>query len=1512
MGRALALSADDERQWDGLADALALEGRRGVAFVVSDSAEVRAEIRDRLRDEAPALVHLTPSEDIYRQILAFTRDAARRPEPPLPVVWVEADTEDPAELARCWGPALFVLNTKRDHLDLDGPLFLVLAGPFAALEHFRRAPDLRSVTGPMLQLGVETSALMDLKRPLCWLHLSDLHVHDLLWDQDLVLKALLCDLPKLARDVGWSPDLVFLTGDISDRGAPRELEAAHRFLAALLEALGLNAPQHLFLVPGNHDVDRGRIRRMVKGDQEQLLALGDPDKLREELAARQGDPREMGDYGERLLAFCEFSGKLLGAARAVSPDRPWRTDIREVGGLRVGVASLCSAWACGPDEDRKGRILLGERQARELLDELSGVHLRVALMHHPPEWLHEAEARAAELLHDRFHLLLHGHTHDAGLYARATPSSRGLVAAAGAVYAGGRWPKGFQLGRWDPTRGEVELRFFGYTDRQGGYWHPDPGVMRPGPDGRVVLPLQVESVARSDEQPQQQEALARRIARAARGVFSQLNFLGVPADTATKPRSGLTDVFVPLDLEEDRSKGERLSLEALEALLFDPRKAGRAVVLGDPGSGKTTLLRWLALRCEAHGRAPLLLALRDWLREAQRKDLMEFALGELSGRLQVAVDRSQLEALCKTGQALLLIDGLDEVADPSQRVWVCDAVAGLATRFPALPILTSSRVNGYADCPLDERGWRHLRLSPFDDEKLAEFVQRWTEATEPDPVQRAERRQGLMSALDAEPRAKHLARNPLFATLIALVHQSEAALPGERAQLYELLVRMMLETRPQATHQRFHHDRLDEGRQRGALERLALRMQEGRTGKEQGDITLSRAELEGALTELLSARELAGEGRASVESVVRRWVSWLAARTGLLVEQRPGVFGFLHLSVMEYLAGRALYERLSAGGDAAVARFVVEKHREGHWRETLLLMLGKEARRRGLVEAVTEALLEDLRGRPSRAFVTVYFLLWLVREEVDLSAETLGQVLNWAAVLVLATWPGWWESARKLLYDILCFGRRNGRPVRAWLDERLLTGEGDALLGAVVLAPRASVYPVPGPLGERPDYRQASSVLLELWPIDDWGSWAAAELSPGALLSWARTLSPRLAFWYCLGSQGTGWACGASTFTLTLLLRTQWSGNVIARSTIACASGTRIPGMLGWDGLDLQAAYAPRTMTRVAGLSERSHDGLVARQVSSLFSLHFADNIAHDLSWSFEGDMARSFVTDFARAFASDDVTHLASYCVSEWLAGAADDWNVYFGKVWVHGLAVSMVKILVDRYAHHFSPDLGLQLTNELSDALGGSRSLPFSSLQNWNPSLPWARLASSTDEVHTRSAVARILASMIADAYAGLLPLLDPTDPDRVQRAALLATLRLQNRWLYLFFDPLAAHVRSKHPSTPEQHALLLALGLAQFQTTWQWPWGEQWAQLTAEPAPAHWLPRFFWHQVRAVSTRDPVATDAALAEAERALDAADWPELANALREHILIPTPQEILDLFDPGPEAPPSPAPSGST
>jgi 3',5'-cyclic AMP phosphodiesterase CpdA len=91
-----------------------------------------------------------------------------------------------------------------------------------------------------------------------WLHLTDLHfgLDDQSWLWPKIKHEFFRDVEQLAGDIGgW--DLVFFTGDLTNRGTKAEFDNLSRELEELWGVLAKSGstPQ-LCLVPGNHDLVR--------------------------------------------------------------------------------------------------------------------------------------------------------------------------------------------------------------------------------------------------------------------------------------------------------------------------------------------------------------------------------------------------------------------------------------------------------------------------------------------------------------------------------------------------------------------------------------------------------------------------------------------------------------------------------------------------------------------------------------------------------------------------------------------------------------------------------------------------------------------------------------------------------------------------------------------------------------------------------------------------------------------------------------------------------------------------------------------------------------------------------------------------------------------------------------------------------------------------------------------------------------------------------------------------------
>ncbi len=1062
--------------------------------------DARAEVAARLRSDGPFLSE-RPAADLLGRL---ERSLPSLP-PGRPVVWIEASAWE----AGPWSAALAALNRQRDRLREGVPGLVLLAGPPELEPLALERPDLGSVVGPVVRLSGGPRAASQALSQLRWLHLSDLHVTaDRRWGRRAVLQALLRWLRKDLVGTDEAPQLVLVTGDIACSGQPAEYEQAEDFFRELMATLELDPRQHLFLVPGNHDVDWGNCEGMARYVVEGLLREADTDAVERALT----DPRTMSVLGDRLEAFYAFTHRLLGPARAWSAERPWRADAVEIEGATVGLVQLNSAWASGPD-DRPQGLLVGAAQVREALAELPDAAVRIALTHHPASWLAEFDAReVAGILTGPggVDFLLRGHLHDEEISLRVGPDGVVVDLAAGATHTGGPHHRGCLRVSLDGAAGTGTVHMVGYSSRGSGFWHPNGSRYLGAPKGAGPSPC-----------PRASPALAAQTARyrtASVAYHGGLSFVGL-ADRSLRPTQvSVGELFVPVGAAPRGSAPDAPTLDpaglAQRLLARDERGyAERQVILGDPGSGKTMLTRALAVWAaggmelpgveRAEELVPLRIPFREYLADqAQhgREHLLDFLVRQANAALGTPRDRDFFEAALETGRALVLLDGLDEVAHPDERAETVARVRTFARQWPRSPMLVTSREVGYDDAPLPRprrrdleaatdrpesdpdapRPFEHWVLRPLADPALDDLVRRWYRAREPvDRRLRDELAADLLGALAASPRVRELARNPLLATLICLVHGQRARLPGERVKLYHLVVDTLLDTWNQAKKGVGAFAELDPGRQRTYLEHLALALQEARastdpeTEEEAAAVAIPREQLVRQLAEI-ACRRTPGEDPRSCAHRMGRWVDWLAARTGLLVEQRPGVFGFLHLTLQEYLAACALDETRGAKGVDELVKAIRGRLPQPSWRETLRLVMGLRADDRAFVDALVAALSD---GSPQERLLLAEGLI----EELDVPPEPRRQL-----VVGLLEEPEDSRSAVGVLAQLTRFSPRHRDGVRRTVADTLRGWADDSHLSQPLLT---SLVDLVGPDLDLVDHlRRRTRDGVQLYHL-----WAAVE-----------------------------------------------------------------------------------------------------------------------------------------------------------------------------------------------------------------------------------------------------------------------------------------------------------------------------------------------------------------------------------------------------------------------------------
>ncbi len=1419
--------------------------------VVSEYPAALAELKARLQDKSGRLYTLKPDprfrEEGLNALAAKLAMAKTRA-----VVWLEQDLFDAAG----WRSALSALNQDRSWLHSQCPALFVLAGPPGLFDLAEvNAPDLWSVVSPKRTLK-EAPAWTTAGGRLRWLHLSDLHFKETeRWDRRATLQALLRKMDEL-KGQGLAPDLVFVTGDIAHSGKRKEYEQAERFFAELAGALELTPREHWFLVPGNHDVDRTKIAWLDDAIVSSIKQEADIEKA-------LADPSAMKTLGRRLEEFYAFTANVLGPARGWREDFPWRTDVREIGGTRVGVLQLNSTWAGGTDSDRRN-LLVGEAQVRQCLKATRDAFLRIALLHHPlPDLREFDEDRVDGLLSadTGVHFLLRGHLHKTRATVQISPDGRLTQIAAGTLYVEGGYPRGFNFVDVDLEACRATLHFFRYSPEGQGFWAADTQAYEQAPRGVWTLSLP-EALCSGGPATHAEDAeataarlqsTAARYRHAAAAYHGRARFIGF-ADHRPRPNTTVGELYVPLrfiSISQGIVEGGATTAGLVHGLCTHRSKyrgSIRTVVLGDPGSGKSTLCRFLTVVIAGEiqlpgfspdrSLIPLLLPFREYARESASLSIIEFLYRQAGTQLSIALPEGFLEQALEAGQAILLLDGLDEVGRPEDRAAMRDRVLAFSHAYPKAAVLVTSRIAGYDEAPLGERGpeqFTHLRLAAFQDEDLREFVRRWYAIQEPDdPVARDRGIADLSAAMTAEPRITELVRNPMLATLIALIHRFEAHLPGERAKLYELCIKTLLETWPAATGRQFQE--IDTGLQRVYLEKLAYAIQSGRQGDDRA-VVIGRDALAATLSGFLGEREFKDEPEETRRHRAERWVNHLQEGSGLLVEQSTEQFAFFHLSFLEYLAAKG-WER-EPGCD--LPKGIAERFDNAAWREVCLLAVGVHAEDGPFLDA----LFDHLAGHPNG----VPFLLRALREEACFTPEQRARILAQAGTQAFEQGPA--LEIQGMVEDVIRFSVRNGPSVRAWIDETLRSQTGDALISTAAMQLPHADLEILAILESRLDTSAVARTVVEFWPGTKVGEWAAERLEPPAALDWAKGANELMAIrsLAALGLRPDSPLAAALSFGLaTRALRLGW----LIKEAHAKLSGHARPGGNGMpESLLVRPGDRLLPTEPCLPLDPPAGDRPVPRfspaPAGWLVTL-FADSFARDFVHHFGIDparykYARHFGLWFARSFTSispfqsvDDLPYALAerpffrFFSSQCARG--------FAEHLIYHLAGESLGGIPPRETRRFAEWITAGIDVEL-----GQRPRPPTSPRSLDPAhWPQAPWLTEMRDLATDEQALKVLEMVMAALGGENIIAVAAMAKASVDDCNSYFSFRVQNRWLCEIWPALD----DCSPTSPRpwQLGLYYALAWTQFSTTWTWPETERWRALFGERPPEHWLPRAHWH--------------------------------------------------------------------
>jgi tetratricopeptide (TPR) repeat protein/predicted phosphodiesterase len=394
-----------------------------------------------------------------------------------------------------------------------------------------------------------------------WLHVSDFHIRGGdPYDRDVVLGALIRSVRELRERDGRKPDLIFATGDVAHSGKASEYEPATMFFEALLEAAAVER-RHLFVIPGNHDVDRSQgigLARTLESEHESYEYFG-PAIVKPHLTQKLGAFRDW--YNQFFEGIREFpTDTTCGPVEVV--------DLR---GARIAMLPLNTAPFCQDDYDHN-RLILGRRCLGIAIEQLNRVNaqLKVALAHHPLDWLRDFErGNIKASLHGAVDVVLNGHLHETDVVSVVATSGGVLHMTAGACYQTRRFPNRALYSVFEAPY----LRVFPirYEDSPTEIWTVDPSVFPrdEGYEKRLLIPRFTEPVA----------AALREV------IVGPPEPAQTPRFRSNIPSRGDLAII-----------GRDHLLKGIEAALGDPGRERLLVLHGPPGVGKSELAREFARR----------------------------------------------------------------------------------------------------------------------------------------------------------------------------------------------------------------------------------------------------------------------------------------------------------------------------------------------------------------------------------------------------------------------------------------------------------------------------------------------------------------------------------------------------------------------------------------------------------------------------------------------------------------------------------------------------------------------------------------------------------------------------------------------------------------------------------------------------------------------------------------------------------------------------------------------------
>lgn len=274
-------------------------------------------------------------------------------------------------------------------------------------------------------------------------------------------------LPQYILDNNIEYDYVFCTGDIRDSSAEhwREPFPSADFLKNLCEIRNISL-DNLFIVPGNHDVNR------TASDRENVV---ENMLWRDNKSWSRNYKTELGNIGDSTLQalhdgekeFRSFLGKIYDRDKLQLYDDYLKPHF-VVETEHFNILHIDSTLAYSEKQNRD--LIIGSRQLQLALDDLNDSKPTIVLSHYAITSLDPEERRMVSNMLDDYHiyLWLAGHEH----YHDLKPCGYIHSIQCGELKIEDRCKSTFLVGEYDTETGQVDIRAYNWFSPEGWAEYP--------------------------------------------------------------------------------------------------------------------------------------------------------------------------------------------------------------------------------------------------------------------------------------------------------------------------------------------------------------------------------------------------------------------------------------------------------------------------------------------------------------------------------------------------------------------------------------------------------------------------------------------------------------------------------------------------------------------------------------------------------------------------------------------------------------------------------------------------------------------------------------------------------------------------------------------------------------------------------------------------------------------------------------------------------------------------------